>query len=178
VEEELGRSSTIAADIVNTLALVLRGDTTVTVSASEEKDEDAQKSLHRRQTRHVSASAEKVDDVQALMKKADDASNREDYAEAFKYYSKAAEQGYAEAQCILGLFYAKGQDYAKAAYWYTKAAEQGNAQAQFGLGVRYSCGEGIKQDYAKAAYWYTKAAEQRHSQAIQNLDILRKQRLI
>jgi len=40
VEEELGRSSTIAADIVNTLALVLRGDTTVTASASVEKDED------------------------------------------------------------------------------------------------------------------------------------------
>ena len=51
-----------------------------------------------------------------------------DYAEAVKWYRKAAEQGDAEAQFNLGLMYADGEgvpkDYAEAVKWYRKAAEQ------------------------------------------------------
>ena len=47
---------------------------------------------------------------------------------------KAAEQGDALAQAILGMMYAEGkgvrQDDKKAAEWYRKAAEQGEARAQ------------------------------------------------
>ena len=54
------------------------------------------------------------------------------------WYTKAAEQGYAEAQFELGLRYGLGYasdhripiDVAKSTYWYTKAAEQGHKEAQ------------------------------------------------
>ena len=53
----------------------------------------------------------------------------QDYAEAVKWYRKAADQGYAAAQTNLGLMYAHGQgvpqDYVEAVKWYRKAADQG-----------------------------------------------------
>lgn len=64
--------------------------------------------------------------------------NFQTYAEAIRWYTLAAEQGYARAQFNLGLLYKNGggvvtQDYAEAVRWYTLAAEQGNARAQFNL---------------------------------------------
>ena len=54
----------------------------------------------------------------------------QDYAEAAKWYRKAAEQGYADAQNNLGMMYVNGQgvpqDYAEAAKWTRKAADQGD----------------------------------------------------
>ena len=54
---------------------------------------------------------------------------RGDYAEAVKWYRKAAEQGHARAQYSLGFMYYNGrgvpQDYAEAMKWYRKAADQG-----------------------------------------------------
>ena len=88
----------------------------------------------------------------------------QDYAEAVRWYRKAAEQGFANAQYLLGVCYTKGegvtQDYAEAVRWYRKAAEQGVADAQYLLGVCYANGEGVTRDYAEAARWYRKAAEQ------------------
>jgi TPR repeat protein len=56
----------------------------------------------------------------------------------------AAEQGDAQAQTRLGLWYFDGQggqpDYAQAAEWFSKAAEQGNAVAQCQLGNLYVTG--------------------------------------
>ena len=67
---------------------------------------------------------------------------RQDYAQAVKWYRKAAEQGFAEAQYNLGVRYDQGQgvpqDYAEAVKWYRKAAEQGDAEAQLNLGVMYA----------------------------------------
>jgi uncharacterized protein len=62
-----------------------------------------------------------------------------DFVEAVKWYRKAAEQGYVEAQWSLGYMYDKGdgvtQDYAEAVYWYRKSAEQGNEGAKSDLAV-------------------------------------------
>jgi TPR repeat protein len=136
-----------AEDIVNTLALVLRGDTTKTMSPAE--------------------------DAQSLTKKGDDAYNRRDYAEAFKCYSRAADQGYADAQNKLGNCYFNGEgaakDFAKAAYWYTRAADQGNADAQNELGKCYSNGDGVKKDEVKAVELFRQAADQGHAKAQNNL---------
>ena len=86
------------------------------------------------------------------------------YAEAAEWYRKAAEQGDADAQLMLGVMYELGQgvpqDYAQAAEWYRRAAEQGSATAQIPLGHMYRHGRGVPQDYAKAVEWYRKAAEQ------------------
>ena len=84
--------------------------------------------------------------------------------ENFKAVINAAEQGNAEAQCILGACYAGGngvvQDYVKAFEYWTKAANQEYADAQHLLGCCYKDGLGVAQDYAKAFNWWKKAAEQ------------------
>jgi TPR repeat protein len=50
-----------------------------------------------------------------------------DYKQAVYWYQKAADQGYAEAQSILGVMYANGKgvlkDLSKAKYWIKKAYE-------------------------------------------------------
>ena len=72
----------------------------------------------------------------------------QDYAEAVKWYRKAADQGIAEAQyAVLASIYDHGkgvpQDYAEAVKWYRKAAEQGYAKAQLNLGLMYDNGKGV-----------------------------------
>jgi TPR repeat protein len=86
----------------------------------------------------------------------------QNYKEAVKGYTMAANQGDAEAQHNLGLMYCDGkgvpQDYAVAAEWYTKAAEQGLAEAQYNLGYSYANGYGVPQDYVQAHKWWNLAA--------------------
>ena len=82
----------------------------------------------------------------------------------YKWFQKAANQGYARGQCNLGLMYAQGrgvgQDYAAVVMWFQKAANQRLAEAQFNLGQMYKNGNGCGQSDAKAAEWYRKAAAQ------------------
>ena len=65
-----------------------------------------------------------------------------------------AEQGDAEAQRVVGVYYDSGnvleRDYDKAIYWYTKAAKQGNFKSQYRLGIIYSK---IKPDIQKSYMW-------------------------
>jgi TPR repeat protein len=86
----------------------------------------------------------------------------QDYAEAVKWYRKAADQGNAEAQFWLGAAYYLNrgvpQDYAEAVKWYGKAADQGNAAAQASLGAMYSVGQGVPQDYVQSHKWLNLAA--------------------
>jgi len=100
----------------------------------------------------------------------------QDYAEAARWYRKAAEQGDARAQKDLGHMYFDGrgvpQDYAEAARWYRKAAEQGDARAQYSLGAMYNMGQGVLRDYAEAARWYRKAAEQGDTNSQYNLGFM------
>ncbi len=98
----------------------------------------------------------------------------QDYKEAVRWYTKAAEQGDAQAQTNLGWMYEYGrgvpQDYKEAMRWYRLAAAQGHAQAQTNLGVMYANGQGVPQDYKEAMRWYTKAAEQGHNAAANERD--------
>lgn len=95
-----------------------------------------------------------------------DALKRSDYAEAAKWYRKAAERGDADSQFALGLMYENGdgvpEDYAEAAKWYRKAAKQGDADAQHNLAEKYYWAEGVAGDESEAAKWYRLAAEQGH----------------
>ena len=98
----------------------------------------------------------------------------QDYAEAAKWYRKAAEQGLAAAQFSLGFIYANGQgvpqDYAQAAKWYRKAAEQGFTKAQNNLGLMYANGRSVPQDYVQAHIWYSLAATGGYGKAVKNQD--------
>ena len=96
-----------------------------------------------------------------------------DETEAAKWYRKAAEQNFANAQYNLGVCYSKGQgvaaDKAEAVKWYRKAAEQNLALAQYNLGVCYDKGQGVAGDKMEAVKWYRKAAEQNDALAQYNL---------
>ena len=60
-----------------------------------------------------------------------------DAKEAVKWYTKAAKQGDAKAQCNLGFCnehgVGVGKDKKEAVKWYTKAADQGNESAKKAL---------------------------------------------
>ncbi len=87
----------------------------------------------------------------------------QDYAEAVRWYLRAADQGDAKAEGGLAFMYSHGQgvpqDYAEAVRWYRRAADQGDAKAKAGLAFMYSHGQGVPQDYAEAVRWYREAAE-------------------
>ena len=76
---------------------------------------------------------------------------------AVKWYTLAAEQGFALAQYNLGLMYKLGQGVIKddkaAAQWYRKAAEQGLGSAQTNLGVMYAFGAGVEKNFLYAYMW-------------------------
>jgi TPR repeat protein len=97
----------------------------------------------------------------------------QDFAEALKWYRRAADQGDDAAQFNLGAMYANGQgvaqDFAEALKWFRQAAEQGLADAQFNLGAMYANGRGVAQDFAEALKWYRLAAEQGLAGAQNNL---------
>lgn len=98
------------------------------------------------------------------------------YAEAFEPFHKSANQGHADAQFNLGVFYFKGQavtqSYVEAVKWFLKSANQEHADAQFNLGVIYANGQGVKQSNSEAVKWYRKAAHQGHADAQLNLGLL------
>jgi TPR repeat protein len=98
-----------------------------------------------------------------------------DEKEAVRWYTLAANQGYAAAQFNLGLCYEFGEgvdkDLAQAVKWYRLAANQGYAKAQYNLGVCYEFGEGVDKDLAQAVKWYRLAANQGYAKAQYNLGV-------
>ena len=78
----------------------------------------------------------------------------QDYDEAVKWFRKAADQGFPDAQYNLAVMYANGRGVARndmeAVDWFRKAAERGFDQAQYSLGVSYANGQGVVQDYDEA----------------------------
>jgi TPR repeat protein len=79
-------------------------------------------------------------------------------------YRKAAVQGSATAQGMLGVIYEEGigvsKDSVEAVRWFRKAADQGDPAGQKYLGDMYRNGQGVPRDFAEAVKLYRKAAEQ------------------
>lgn len=124
----------------------------------------------------TSSSAPSDTRISEWMEKGKEALENKDYAEAIKWYHKAAERGYAIAQTNVGFMYYSGQgvscNYAEALKWYLKAAEQGHAIAQTNVGCMYYNGEGVNCDYAEALSWFHKAADQGLATAQFNLGLM------
>ncbi|MCL2075990.1 MAG: sel1 repeat family protein [Betaproteobacteria bacterium] len=83
----------------------------------------------------------------------------QDARQAVNWFQKAAEQGHADSQYLLGLFMYSGgvsvrQDVRQAVNWFQKAAEQGHAHAQHNLGYIYHTGRGMPQDIVLAYALY------------------------
>lgn len=96
-----------------------------------------------------------------------------DYAEAIKWYTKSAEQGYLPAQFNLGEIYnndeAVDRKPAEAVKWWKLAAAQGMPQAEYNLGVMYDTGDGVDRNPSEAMRLWRKAAEQGHPDAQYNV---------
>jgi TPR repeat protein len=106
---------------------------------------------------------------------------RQDFAEAAKWYHKAAENGATMAMVLLGNVndvggYGVTANDQEALRWYRAAAERGDSVGQFNVGVMYMNAEGVPRDYAEAAAWYRKSAEQGNVLAIEALLELHKRR--
>jgi len=87
----------------------------------------------------------------------------QDYKEAFKYYSMAAQNNNKEAQLetVWMLFSAKGtdRDYDKATELLSKYADSGNKKAQEVLAYMYYFGIFVKKNYKSSFELFLKAAE-------------------
>ena len=127
--------------------------------------------------RHIRAVAEHNDaGAQCLLGilYADGKGVEQDYAEAVKWFRKAAKdgkyrKGMSGAKRRLGDCYAEGegvaQDWNEAVKWYRLAAEEDNRIAQRKLGDCYANGTGVGQNLTEAAKWYRLAAEQDDEEA-------------
>jgi hypothetical protein len=122
----------------------------------------------------------------------------QDYAQAVKWYHKAAEEDHVPArnhldrvinffrdsanekdkfgQYNLGLVYQNGigvdQSDTEAFQWYQKAADQGYTPAQYRLGTMYVKGLGTRQNNKKAAKWLRTAADKGFTEAQYDLGLM------
>lgn len=93
---------------------------------------------------------------------------------AEKWYTKAADQGSAEAMLSLGELYSKGgkgllSNQQKSREWYDKglaqylaSAQQGDTEAKFSLAELYKSGKAGERDLEQSAQWYESAAFDGH----------------
>ena len=92
-----------------------------------------------------------------------------DLSKAIDYYSRSADQNYAEAQYKLGNIYSEEQsdlhDIRKAIHYYSLAANQNYAKAQYKLGNIYSEEQSDLHDIRKAIHYYSLAANQNYVEA-------------
>jgi TPR repeat protein len=88
---------------------------------------------------------------------------------AASWFEKAAEQGNAYAQKMLGDLYEQGRGVPRSlklsADWREKSANRGNTEAQLMLGKMYLNGDGVAQDPDKAEGWLNRAAIAGNSEA-------------
>lgn len=97
-----------------------------------------------------------------------------DYEQAYAYFVRAAELGYASSQNIIAIMiqkrYVIPSTGKTAVDWLRSAAEKNYAPAQFNLGRMYANGDThLNQDKNEARKWYLRAAEQECSDAQYNL---------
>lgn len=92
-----------------------------------------------------------------------------DLITAMALLRKAADQGYAPAQALLGDMLDKSEQDAEAVELYRKAADQGNAAGQYGLSRMLANGEGVARDPQQSLVWLRKAAEQDFLPALEAL---------
>lgn len=100
----------------------------------------------------------------------------EDAAQAFHWYSLAANSGDPQAQTALGMMYEDGigaaLDAAAAAQWYRRAAAEGSPAAQGRLGILYYRGNGVPQDRHEGFLLIRRAAQAGEAAAQANLGYL------
>ncbi len=91
------------------------------------------------------------------------------YADAHRWFRLSAEQGFADAQVVLGDIHYQGigvpVNFFESVYWYKLAAAQHHSAAQYSLGVAYLRGEGVAPDSVMGFKSIKMAAEMGHATA-------------
>lgn len=99
--------------------------------------------------------------------------SRQNAAEAFGWYLKAAKKGVASAAYNVANLYSDGHgvelNLTEAAHWYKQAAEGGHADAMFNYAWHNDSGSGVEKNKKLAAEWYRRAAEKGKTHAMHNL---------
>ena len=102
---------------------------------------------------------------------------KENDKEAFRWYLKAAEQDYSDAQSSLVHMYCDGdgteQNYIEAMKWARRAAENGNAWVLIDIGLMYANGQGVNKDVEEAEKWFAKFTESQQIKGLQVVGFLR-----
>lgn len=94
----------------------------------------------------------------------------QDSKKAAACWYKAALQGYAPAQTILGAYeFRTCRNPEQAVYWWKQAAESGNTRAQYKLGMAYRNGTGVPGNESQAKKWLERAAANGHEEAARAL---------
>ena len=105
-----------------------------------------------------------------------DAYNGKHYAEALRWWERAAQLGETAAQYNLGYMYHAGEgtdkNESKAFYWYRRSAEGGHPSGQYNTGVYYLYGVETPADKEEALKWFRLAAEQGDENAKKQLAAL------
>ncbi|HKB58574.1 MAG TPA: tetratricopeptide repeat protein [Gallionellaceae bacterium] len=111
-----------------------------------------------------------ADKEQAVLKAAEAAYYRKDFATAARGFQLLADRGNARAQFFLGEMYLAGtgvkQDDAQALKLERAAAEKGSEGAQYTLGGMYERGQGVPKDIVQAHVWYGLSAQSGDEQAL------------
>ena len=106
----------------------------------------------------------KKNDCEAITQLGRNALQSGDSIEAYQWFMKAAEEGYAVAESNIGVCYYEGigvdVNLSEAFKWVMKAAKHGFAQAQENIGINYFSGENVEKNPEEAFKWFMKAAKQ------------------
>lgn len=104
------------------------------------------------------------DDLEAITQIGRNALQSGDSIEAYQWFMKAAEEGYAVAESNIGVCYYEGigvdVNLSEAFKWTMKAAKHGFRSAQHNVGLNYLLGQGIEKNPEEAYKWFSKAAKQ------------------
>ncbi len=91
---------------------------------------------------------------------------------AVNEFTKATNEGDAEAMRNLAQIAVSKEDYSKAMIMLINSADKGNAEAMLNIGQLYEWGWGVSIDGAKAVEWYTKAADNGKAEAMFTIGFL------
>jgi len=95
----------------------------------------------------------------------------QDQEKAVALIRQSANNGYPDAQLMVGIDAARNQDFSTAAGWFQKAAEQDSVRAMEMLSNMFFKGEGVTKDLGKTFYWNKRASEAGSANATFNLGI-------
>jgi TPR repeat protein len=188
--EDYGLSQEVSAAIVDTLALVLRGDTSKSESAG-----NAESNPKFAEAKALYDAEEYEKAIPLLLPLAEQGhsgaqwmlgdcymngygtENVTDWAEferkSLELVQKSVDQGNIDGQVLLATLN-KSKDISKSIEVFKKAADQGNNKGLYQLGRCYVDGEGLKQDKAKAVELWQKAVDHGDDKLKDLLGILKK----